>query len=191
MALRMRKHHVKLTPDERKRFIAAVKKMMDDATYDWYVQTHIDSMWMLKTGGMTMWAHMRPAFLPWHRQFILDFENEMRKADTALTGKPSDLGLPYWDWISDRSTKPFLYWGHMWDTDFMGPDGSGPDNRVSDGPFKDWHLVYSAGDDFQPFTGPGAQPQPPFLRRQLGRVPKVEQPPHPGAVGRRARHHHL
>ena len=75
---------------------------------------------------------MRPAFLPWHRQFILDFENDMRKADAALTGKTSDLSLPYWNWINFRSRANFLFWGVLWSEDFMGWDGDGPpDNKVT------------------------------------------------------------
>jgi tyrosinase len=113
-ALRKRKNQFSLTATERARYTAAVLKMKTDGIYDWYVQTHIDSMWMLKSGGMPMWAHMRPAFLPWHRQFILDFENDMRAADTALTGKPSDLALPYWNWTIDRSSIPYLIFGWVW-----------------------------------------------------------------------------
>jgi tyrosinase len=163
-ALRKRKNQFSLTATERARYTAAVLKMKTDGIYDWYVQTHIDSMWMLKSGGMPMWAHMRPAFLPWHRQFILDFENDMRAADTALTGKPSDLALPYWNWTIDRSSIPYLIFGWVWQDDFMGPDGSGPDNKVSSGPFAGWTPTYDAGPDYTTFT-----PLTPFLQRTLGK----------------------
>jgi tyrosinase len=174
MALTVRMNQAFLTKDQRDRFVAAVLKMKADGIYDWYVQTHLDSMGTPNgSKTMNMWAHRRPAFLPWHRQFILDFENDMRAADTTLTGKPSDLGLPYWDWTSDRSKNPYLIWGQMWDDAFMGPDGSGPDNKVSSGPFRatdpthqGWVPSYDAGADYQ-----AAAPGPAFLQRLLGRDP--------------------
>ena len=165
-ALRTRKNQIALTATERARYVAALQKMKTDGIYDWYVQTHIDSMWMLKSGGMPMWAHMRPAFLPWHRQFILDFENDMRAADTALTGKPSDLALPYWDWMIDRSSFPYLVFGWVWQDNFMGPDGSGPDNKVSSGPFAGWAPTYDAGPEYTNFNDP---PGKTFLQRTLGK----------------------
>jgi tyrosinase len=165
-ALRTRKNQFSLSSTERARYVAALLKMKTDGIYDWYVQTHIDSMWMLKSGGMPMWAHMRPAFLPWHRQFILDFENDMRAADTALTGKPSDLALPYWNWMIDRSSFPYLVFGWVWQNDFMGPNGSGADSKVSDGPFKGWAHTYDAGPDYTNFNDP---PHKTFLQRTLGK----------------------
>ena len=170
MAQIMRWNFADLTKAERNRFVQAVLKMKKDGIYDWYVQTHIDSMWMLNdmSKPMPMWAHMRPAFLPWHRQFILDFENDMRAADEALTGKtPSDLALPYWDWINFRSPSSSLYWGTLWSADFMGGDGNGPpDNKVTNGPFTGsaWPLTFDAGSDYQTFTQHGK----PFLQRALG-----------------------
>ncbi|TVZ05435.1 tyrosinase family protein [Trebonia kvetii] len=167
MALFIRKNQADLSKAERDRFVRAVLKMKKDGIYDWYVRTHIDSMWMRNDGGMPMWAHMRPAFLPWHRQFILDFENDMRKADATLTGKTSDLSLPYWDWINFRSPTNFLFWGVLWSEDFMGWDGDGPpDNRVTKSPFTGsaWPLTFDAGPDYMPFTQHGAN----FLQRALG-----------------------
>ena len=36
-------------------------------------------------------------FAIWHRVYMLDFENVMRKADMEL-GNDGQIGLPYWDW---------------------------------------------------------------------------------------------
>ncbi|KAM9788476.1 tyrosinase-like [Neosynchiropus ocellatus] len=38
-------------------------------------------------------AHWAPAFLPWHRVYLLHWEREIRR----LSGDPS-FSLPYWDW---------------------------------------------------------------------------------------------
>jgi tyrosinase len=144
MALPVRKNQADLSGDERARYVAALKKMKSDGTYDWYVSIHLQSMQMVG-GVMIMWAHKRPAFLPWHRQLCLSFENDMRAADAALHGgTPSTLGLPYWDWINYRSKKKFLWWGRLWGNDFMGPDGDSSDhNKVTSGPFQasQWPLT--------------------------------------------------
>jgi tyrosinase len=166
MPPRKRKNQADMSSDERDRFVAAVLKMKETGLYNWYVQTHIDSMSMLKDGvTMNMWAHHRPAFLPWHRQLILDFENDLRATDTALTGKPSDLALPYWDWINYRSKKSFLWWGKIWRKAFMGPNGSGSQHKVQSGSFAGWAPTYDAGPDYMPFTDPTIEP---FLQRALG-----------------------
>lgn len=86
-------------------------------SYDRYVVMHQQSM-----DNLTPWpsdpranprptmrnsAHRGPAFLPWHRQFLGQFEKDLQR----ISGNPN-LGLPYWDWEID-STFP----------DFLGGDG--------------------------------------------------------------------
>jgi tyrosinase len=46
----------------------------------------------------------------------------------------------------------------------VGLDGSGPDNKVSSGPFAGWTPTYDAGPDYTTFT-----PLTPFLQRTLGK----------------------
>src|SRR5260370_27743591 len=100
----VRKNQKLLATAERQRFVAAIKKMKAAATYDQYVQWHLDAM-----GGMgpndPNYAHQGPAFLPWHRQFILLFEQDLEAADRAL-GNLDPIGLPYWDWSTDISPDP-------------------------------------------------------------------------------------
>lgn len=135
MALRTRKNQAKLTDAERSGFVAALNKMKQSGTYNKYVSMHQNSM-----AGANMWAHMRPGFPPWHRQFILDFENDLLAADAGAT---QGLALPYWDWINYHSKKKFLWWGKIWNTNFMGGDGdAGDNNRVSDPPFNNWVMYY-------------------------------------------------
>jgi tyrosinase len=43
-------------------------------------------------------AHRGPAFLPWHREFIWRFEQDLK----AALGEP-DYGLPYWNWAQDKT----------------------------------------------------------------------------------------
>src|SRR5262249_10632206 len=160
-ALRVRRKHADLSSDDRKRYAAAVKEMKRTGAYDRYVSMHQNSM-----AGSNMWAHQLPGFPPWHRQFILDFENDLRTADSNLHGgAASDLTLPYWDWLNYHGKKRFLWWGKIWSSDFMGGDGdSGDQDKVKDGPFQ-------AGQ-FTMFYDPNVPPElgaTPFLRRRLGK----------------------
>ncbi len=115
---RCRKNQSTLTATERSRFVQAVLALKASGRYDAFVQTHIDSM-----TGTNMWAHRRPGFLPWHRQYLLDYENELRAIDATVT-------LPYWDWTVDNSAS-----SSIWNVDFMGGNGRALDGRVMTGPF--------------------------------------------------------
>src|SRR6516164_4925605 len=83
---------------------------------------------------MPMWAHRCPAFLPWHRELLYQFERDLQ----AVSGDPN-LAIPYWDWSQDQSPE-----GPPWLPDFMGGDGA--DGPVTSGPFAgsaNWRLNLS------------------------------------------------
>ncbi|MFT5125535.1 MAG: tyrosinase [Verrucomicrobiales bacterium] len=90
--------------------------------------------------------HSCPAFLPWHRKFILDLETDLQQ----VSGDPN-LGLPYWNWPSGAST------ASMWDANLLGGDGDS-NEIVQTGPFSQgqWLIVNMSGVG----TGP--------LRRNFG-----------------------
>src|SRR5262249_21707213 len=70
-----------LTPDERDRFLKAVARLpLVDRGYDTYVQIH---------NGAIPEGHGGPAFLPWHRAFVLHLERSLQKIDPSVA-------LPYW-----------------------------------------------------------------------------------------------
>ena len=75
-------------------------------------------------------AHMGPAFLPWHRQFLLMFENGLRDA----SGK--DVTIPYWDFTDMASTDA------VFAADFLGENGDPKKGYAVQGAFgkENWVL---------------------------------------------------
>lgn len=69
-------------------------------------------------------GHQSPTFLPWHRKFLLMYEQALRE----VSGK--DISLPYWDWSDEASTRA------VFSASFMGPGGTEPDYAVPTGPFR-------------------------------------------------------
>uniref|UniRef100_A0A4W5Q7Q2 Tyrosinase n=1 Tax=Hucho hucho TaxID=62062 RepID=A0A4W5Q7Q2_9TELE len=71
----------------------------DVSTYDVFVWMHYYvSRNALLGGPGNVWtdvdfAHWAPAFLPWHRVYLLHWERDIRK----LTGD-FEFSIPYWDW---------------------------------------------------------------------------------------------
>lgn len=157
---RVRRNQLYLSDSDRARFVAALKKMKEfrppatESVYDKYVRWHLESMEPPVTRSP---AHEGPAFLPWHREFLLRFENDLRAADQAL-GNDGEITIPYWDWTDPVSRGEGLArGGRIWQVDFMGGTGDPAQLfRVTTGPFsKDWPLTYSTGDL-------------PFLTRRFG-----------------------
>jgi hypothetical protein len=127
--------------------------------YDDFVETHMNAM-MAQVGAPSDpsftpgWAHYGPAFYPWHRIMVLEFEKELQSIIPTVS-------IPYWDW-TDPASSPFT-------PDFLGGAGTGPDGKVMsvDGPFahdgpNHWvlHVVDQAGapDYLQRYLN-GADPQ--------------------------------
>lgn len=80
----------------------ALQNMYEDGTVTRFVNIH--GAVMPGTSMMVHRMHTMPGqtntvgtnrFLPWHRAFLLEFENELRKRDPELT-------IPYWDWERDQ-----------------------------------------------------------------------------------------
>src|SRR6478736_5035483 len=55
-----------------------------------------DYVWMHNTVGAS--AHFGSAFGPWHREFLRQFEFDLRQ----ISGTP-EIVIPYWDWTSGRA----------------------------------------------------------------------------------------
>lgn len=120
----VRKNAATLTDDEWSRFMSAVVKLKHSfapgstvSVYDQFVALH-GAVWnrRLAGGGALIGdgAHGRPAFLPWHREYIRRFENALQAVDPQVT-------LPYWNWgLGDLSQTTSLFQDAR-----IGPMGSG------------------------------------------------------------------
>lgn len=190
--MNVRKNQNSLNDKEKKRYVAAVKQMKTMpggsfpqragmpptavSLYDKYVIWHDASasyMMQHMGGGMgdMNHPHRNPAFGPWHRFFIAEFEKDLQSADVALGGD-GKLTLPYWDWTYDTSPDPSDQRGSLWKDNFLGPSGSTvptDNNAVLTGEFRRgaWTV------NIHPIP-PGSNSGP-DLRRQLqvneGRLP--------------------
>ncbi len=88
---RIRKNINFLTPDELKRFRAAVAKMksldkfeQDERSFGYWARIHANQC-----------QHSWEQFLTWHRAYLYYFEQQLQDIDPTVT-------LPYWDWAADR-----------------------------------------------------------------------------------------
>ncbi|MGC9538148.1 tyrosinase family protein [Streptomyces sp. UG1] len=143
----VRKNVSKLTRTERRRFVEALLEIKRSGEYDEFVRLHIAHFVGDGSRGLRA-AHMTPSFLPWHRRFLLDLEEALRRVDDSVT-------VPYWDWTRDRKTTSL-----PWTDELLGGNGRPGDRRVMTGPFAhatgNWTIRagVTAGD---------------FLTRDLGR----------------------
>ncbi|GGR78924.1 hypothetical protein GCM10010252_17020 [Streptomyces aureoverticillatus] len=142
----VRKNQAQLTADEKRRFVAALLALKRDGRYDSFVNTHNDFI-MSDRDDSDRVGHRSPSFLPWHRRFLIQFEQALQSVDPSVA-------LPYWDWTVDRTPAASL-----WAPDFLGGTGRSRDGQVTDGAFavsgNGWRInVRVDGRD--------------FLRRTLG-----------------------
>lgn len=107
----------------RDRFVQALLRMKATGEYDRFAEIHHHG-WSA--------GHNGPAFFPWHRALLLDFERALQEADEQL-GNDGLIALPYWDWTKDNLDGQ----GNslIWNDDLLGGNGI-----VASGPFKDWGL---------------------------------------------------
>ncbi|MEV8508535.1 tyrosinase family protein [Actinoplanes sp. NPDC051475] len=118
----VRKNQRDLTATERRNFVNAVLALKRNGRYDEFVRTHNSFILSDSDNGVRV-GHRSPSFLPWHRQFLLDFERALQAIDPSVN-------LPYWNWTVDRDTT-----SSIWGADFMGGNGRSSDGRVTTGPF--------------------------------------------------------
>ncbi|KAL3117198.1 hypothetical protein niasHT_007601 [Heterodera trifolii] len=125
-----------------KKFVRKEYRMMSDSE-----RTHLhNALNMLKekrVDNISIWdlhillhypnsapaAHWGPAFLPWHREFLRQFEAAMHSEVPEL------VGIPYWDSTLDHGL-PDSADSVFWSEELMG----NANGFVKSGPFKDWET---------------------------------------------------
>ncbi|HEX6901869.1 MAG TPA: tyrosinase family protein [Thermoanaerobaculia bacterium] len=162
----IRKNIYSLTDAELNSFITAVNGLKASGRYDDFIRRHhhaMDESTTLPGEPMTFRniAHRGPAFLPWHRYFLREFELALQSVVPGVT-------LPYWDWAADAAL-PSPATAPLWNTNpasgriYIGGDGVPPGNRVTTGPFASWTALIESGSSLVPRAG--------GLIRLLGRDP--------------------
>lgn len=172
----VRKDVKDLTAKEKRAFVAAVLKAKatpDPANpglsrYDVFVDWHRDafdcSLAWRQAGNFAGAAHNSPTFLPWHRQYLSEYERMLQE----VSGDPT-LTLPYWDWTDPASTAA------VFAPDFMGGDGDpSQEHAVLDGPFRKGAWRITVQDPPAVLAGM-AEPKP-YLVRNFGSYFEREMP---------------
>lgn len=133
--------------------VNCLKGMKSSGVYDAFTKRHQNAMMSatLMAGESTSTternvAHVGPAFLPWHRQLLLDFVAEMRKFDATVE-------LPY---LPTNTMGSGWRTSPAWSSSLLGGNGSsGSGYRVQTGPFASWNsVIYNYNTrSFQTRTG--------------------------------------
>ena len=115
-----RQNATSLTDSERDAYIDAVKELKNTiksghtlSIYDEFVAIHWGIRQVTASDGTADRGHNGPAFLPWHREYLLRYEQELQNVN-------SDVTLPYWRWDAKKADTNDIF-----KDEFMGPSGSG------------------------------------------------------------------
>eukprot|EP00118_Oscarella_pearsei_P004860 m.21480 g.21480 ORF g.21480 m.21480 type:complete len:448 (+) comp28181_c0_seq2:1933-3276(+) len=127
---RRRKEFASMTTEEKQRYINAVITASTQSPY----KADYDQLLKMHETEFRSGIHGTDQFLPWHRWFILQYENILRRVDCKVT-------VPYWDW-SLVSQSPFSspIWGS--ESHHLGGRATGSPHCVRDGPFstENWSM---------------------------------------------------
>lgn len=133
--MRYRKSTADLTDAEKTTLVAAIKLLKDRSDdagttgYNKYIRLHAEAIAAkgdCKDEDCPNAAHHAPAFLPWHRAMVLNFENDLR----ALGPEYAEITLPYWDWANDPSGETVFtndFMGQTYRGGIVGPPFGGDD----------------------------------------------------------------
>lgn len=136
---RVRLEFTSMPRADREKYIRTVVTASTDPRY----KPEYDRLITLHRTIFRSGIHEQDHFLPWHRWYVLQYENLLRRIDCTVT-------VPYWDW-SVVSQTPWR--GGASDLWFFGNSGFGgngeqsPRQCVTSGPFRrgTWNVVPSAG----------------------------------------------
>jgi hypothetical protein len=110
---RVRKNYKGMSDDQKKSFVSALYVLKNKGVVDNFAQIH--------SKYFTEGIHRTSHFLPWHREMLYRFEQELQKVDSSVS-------IPYWDSTADNSPN-----SPLWDKTFLGGFNS------------DWNLKRALG----------------------------------------------
>src|SRR5262245_56641074 len=154
----VRKSATRLSTTERDNFLRAVLTLKNTIAnpgdpvsqrinlYDQFVALHLGAINITfgATTGLNM-GHQNSAFCPWHRYYLLRFEQALQAVDPSVT-------LPYWDWTDHVGTQNILF-----QDDFLGPTGTGSINSDGARSVRSGYFAFN-----RPGTGGNPTPLPGF-----------------------------
>jgi tyrosinase len=142
--VRVRKNANRLTSRERDRLVSAFARLNNQGAGRF---TDFRDMHTMLSSPQ---AHGAPAFLPWHRAYLLDLERELQAIDPSVS-------LPYW-----RFDQPAP---NIFTPEFFGvSDSIGTVHFSSTNPLQFWRTDGVQGINRRPFFGTGTAP--PGLRTE-------------------------
>lgn len=89
-----------------------------------------DTNFTLLHRNNTPTSHQVPAFLPWRRLFLRNYEAALRTIDP-------EISIPYWNWADDNTA---LSKAAIFSDKAFGGDGQGDDYCVQNGRYANWTL---------------------------------------------------
>ncbi|KAJ2162096.1 hypothetical protein GGF46_000971 [Coemansia sp. RSA 552] len=121
-----RKEIRSLTSAEWTRTSTVAKQMQDNGWFQWFAYLHTANFGVI---------HNCEIFLPWHRRFLLDFEQVGRRFDP-------NFALPYWDEVRDYANPAA---SSVLTAAYAGGNGVGNDLCVANGLQASWTMTYPSG----------------------------------------------
>jgi hypothetical protein len=121
-----RKEILDMTSSEWATYANALQTLRANGVYARFVQYHIT---------FSQQAHGGCFFLPWHRQYLFEFERELNRVSPGIS-------IPYWDWTKNsprtgRAIYNAFTEDPIWDRAGGGNGASGP-APIPDLPFRNW-----------------------------------------------------
>ncbi len=105
----MIRHNFLTDAEAAQKYIEGVRRLKDPEQFPWegqdglsiydsFVFWHHQSMMLMTPPNQNdrNAAHSGPAFLPWHRYFLITLEGLLRQALND-----NEFRIPYWDWTTD------------------------------------------------------------------------------------------
>ena len=135
---RLRPDFASMTINERRRYIGTVLRVATDPEYRPRYESLIAKYKMSYNTLAQSSNSSISQFLPWHRYFLLEYENLLQEIDCRVT-------IPFWDWTA-LPMNPYM--APVWNPDSgFGDSSRSNDSCVSNGPFKydQYEVTPSAG----------------------------------------------